>query len=112
MNSLKFENVFQNSSTSNWRENGKEILEFEQCWYKEHQEDPNFCTNPHKCGRELVCNGGDPGHVGSIPGLGRSPGAGHGDSRVLAWRIPWTEEPGGPQSIVEESDTTEGTWHA
>ena len=21
-------------------------------------------------------------------------------SSVLAWRIPWTEEPGGPQSIV------------
>ena len=20
-------------------------------------------------------------------------------SRILAWRIPWTEEPGGPQSI-------------
>ena len=29
-------------------------------------------------------------------------------SRILAWRIPWTEEPGGPQSIGrKESDTTE-----
>ena len=33
---------------------------------------------------------------GSIPGLGRSSGGGHAtDSSILAWRIPWTEEPGG-----------------
>ena len=31
-------------------------------------------------------------------------------SSVLAWRIPWTEEPGGPQSLGhKESDTTEAT---
>ena len=31
-------------------------------------------------------------------------------SSILAWRIPCTEEPGGPQSIVrKESDTTEVT---
>ena len=30
-------------------------------------------------------------------------------SRILAWRIPWTEEPGGPQSVGLQSDTTEGT---
>ena len=39
---------------------------------------------------------------GSIPGLGRSPGRGHGNllySSILAWRIPWTEEPGGLQSM-------------
>ena len=28
-------------------------------------------------------------------------------SSILAWRIPWTEEPGGLQSM--ESDTTEAT---
>ena len=29
-------------------------------------------------------------------------------SGILAWRIPWTEEPGGLQSIgSQESDTTE-----
>ena len=28
-------------------------------------------------------------------------------SRILAWRIPWTEEPGGLQSMgLQESDTT------
>ena len=38
--------------------------------------------------------------VGSIPGLARSPGGGNGNPlHILAWRIPWTEEPGGLQSI-------------
>ena len=36
--------------------------------------------------------------VGSFPGLGRSPGEGT-HSNVLAWKIPWTEEPGGVQSM-------------
>ena len=27
--------------------------------------------------------------------------------RILAWRIPWTEEPGGPVRGVAESDMTE-----
>ena len=44
-----------------------------------------------------ACNAGDPG---SIPGLGRSPGEGNGNPlHILAWRIPWTEVPGGLQSM-------------
>ena len=43
------------------------------------------------------------GHVrnaGSIHGSGRSPGGGHeAHFSILAWRIPWPEEPGGLQSI-------------
>ena len=32
--------------------------------------------------------------AGSIPGLGRFLGEGHGNPlKFLAWRIPWTEEP-------------------
>ena len=43
-------------------------------------------------GKESACNTGDPG---LIPGLGRSPGKGSGThSSILAWRIPWTGEPG------------------
>ena len=35
------------------------------------------------------------GDLGLIPGWGRSPGEGNGNhSSILAWRIPWTEEPG------------------
>ena len=37
--------------------------------------------------------------AGSIPGWGRCPGGGHAShSHILAWRIPWTGEPGGLQS--------------
>ena len=28
-------------------------------------------------------------------------------SSILAWRIPWTEEPGGPQSMGSQLDLTE-----
>ena len=56
-------------------------------------------------GEESACNVGDPG---LIPGLGRSPEEGNGNSSILAWEIPWTEEPGGLQSIVrKELDTTQ-----
>ena len=35
------------------------------------------------------------GDLGSIPGLKRSPAKGNGNPlSILAWRIPWTEEPG------------------
>ena len=41
--------------------------------------------------------------VGSIPESGRSPGGEHAThathSRIIAWRIPWAEEPGGLQSM-------------
>ena len=48
-------------------------------------------------GKVSACNAGDPG---SIPRLGRSPGEGNAiHSSILAWRIPWTEEPGELQSI-------------
>ena len=35
------------------------------------------------------------GDVGSIPGSGRSPEEEMATHSFLAWRIPWTEEPGG-----------------
>ena len=38
--------------------------------------------------------------TGMIPGSGRSPGGGNGyPLHILAWEIPWTEEPGGLQSL-------------
>ena len=33
-------------------------------------------------------------------------------SSILAWRIPWTEEPGGLQQGPKEWDMTEDTEHA
>ena len=47
-------------------------------------------------GEESACNVGE---LGPISGSGRF-GKGHGNpSSTLAWRIPWTEEPGGLQTI-------------
>ena len=40
----------------------------------------------------------DQGMLCLIPGLRRSPGG--GNSSILAWEIPWTQEPGGLQSSV------------
>ena len=42
----------------------------------------------------------DPGDLGLIPGSGRSPGEGMTThSSILAWKIPWTEELSGLQSM-------------
>ena len=47
-------------------------------------------------GKASAYNAGD---LGLIPGSGRSPEEGMAThSNILAWRIPWTEEPGGLQS--------------
>ena len=47
--------------------------------------------------KESACNVGE---LDSIPELGRSPGEGNGNPlSILAWRITWTEEPGGLQSM-------------
>ena len=44
------------------------------------------------------------GDVGSIPGLGRSLDEKRATHLcILTWRIPWTEEPGGLQSMVLQS---------
>ena len=49
--------------------------------------------------KESTCNAGD---LGLIPGLGRSPGGGHGNPipEFLPGESPWTEESGGLQSMV------------
>ena len=45
--------------------------------------------------KNLPVNAGDTGDLGSIPGSGRSPGEGNDNhASILAWEIPWTEEPG------------------
>ena len=48
--------------------------------------------------RNTSASAGDVRDAGSIPIFGRSPEEGM-DNMILAWRIPWTEEPGGLQSL-------------
>ena len=48
--------------------------------------------------KESACNVGDTGKSGLMAESGRSPGEGNGNPlHILAWEIPWTEEPGGLQ---------------
>ena len=54
-------------------------------------------------GKEFICNAGD---LGLILGSGRSTGGGLATpSSILAWKIPWTEEPGGLESLGLQSWT-------
>ena len=56
--------------------------------------------------KTLPANVGDMRDVGSIPESGRAPGKGMAaHSIILARRIPWTEEPGGRQSMGLQSCT-------
>ena len=65
-----------------------------------------MCIPCNSVSKEFACNSGDPG---LIPRLGRSPGEGNGNhSTILAWTIPWREEPGGLQSVgSQELEATE-----
>ena len=50
-------------------------------------------------GKVSACNAEDTGFVGWIAKSGTSPGGGNGNSVQYSYqRIPWTKEPGGPQS--------------
>ena len=55
-------------------------------------------------------NAGDIGDMGSVPGMGRSPGEGNGNPllAILAWEIPWIEEPGRAtvHEVTKELDTS------
>ena len=53
--------------------------------------------------KNLPSNTGD---VGLIPGWGRSSGEGNGHSCILAWEIPWTEEPSELQSMGLPENST------
>ena len=60
--------------------------------------------------QEIACSVGD---LGLIPGSEGSPGEGNGNPlQYSCLEIPWTEEPGGLQSMrLQELDTTEQLTH-
>ena len=59
--------------------------------------------------RNLPASEEDSRDAGLIPGPGRSPGVGNDSQLQYSWlKIPWTEEPGGLQSLgLQKSWTTE-----
>ena len=60
--------------------------------------DPRASQVVQWCRKNSPANAGDTGDMGLSPGSGRSLGKGMAThSSILAWRIPWTEEPGGLQ---------------
>ena len=63
----------------------------------------------------LLANAADTRDAGLIPGLERCPGERNGKthSGILAWKIPWTEEPDRLQfmGVQKVSDTTEKHFH-
>ena len=62
-----------------------------------------FLSGPD--GKEPACNAGE---LGSIPRSGRSPREGNGNALQYSYlENPWTEEPGGLQSIRSQSHMTE-----
>ena len=63
--------------------------------------------------KNLPANAGNIRDASLIPGLGRSPGEGMAThSSILAWRIPWTEEPGGLVHGVAKSRTPLSDFHS
>ena len=58
---------------------------------------PNLSFPGCSDSKKSTCNVEDPG---LIPGSGRSPGEGNGNPlQYSAWKIPWTEEPGGLHTV-------------
>ena len=54
--------------------------------------------------KNTLANAEDSREVSLIPGLGRSPGRGQDNhSSTLAWKIPWTEQPGGLWSMRSQT---------
>ena len=65
-------------------------------------------------GKESACNAGDAGDSGSIPGLGRSPGGGHGNPLQYSCLRNLTDRGASRATVhrVAESDMIEATEHA
>ena len=83
-----------------------------QSWTKKYILRPYIQEADRQKLKMLMCPGGseikasayNAGDLGSVPGSERSPEKEMGThSSILAWRIPWTEEPGGLQSMGSQT---------
>ena len=67
-----------------------------------------FKTKGFPGGSEVKASACKVGDLGSIPGFGKSPGGGQPTPVFLPGESPWTEEPGGLQSLgLQKVGTTE-----
>ena len=74
-----------------------DIVKFQNKNYKNRMKVTRLTGFPGgSVSKESTCHAGD---LGSVPGLGGSPGRGHGSPLFLPGESPWTEEPGGLQSM-------------
>ena len=87
--------------TVNWKETGKAFWKAGHSTFALKNEwDPDLGVTGGSDSKESACNEGD---LGLIPGWEYTLEKGMATlSRVLARRIPWTEEPGGLQSMGSE----------
>ena len=94
-----------NSRSESW------VQHSETVWHPSREVTLMIASQVAKVVKNLPTNAGDTRNTGSIPGSGRSPGRRRWQPTLvfLAWRIPWTEEPGGLYSPRghKESDMTE-----
>ena len=67
--------------------------------YLSHLEEEYWGFPGSSYGEESACNAGD---LDSNPGSRKSPEEGNGNSSILAWRIPQTEEPDGLLSMESQ----------
>ena len=84
-------------------------------WSKDQSSFPTIHENLGLPGvKNPPANAGDARNIGLSPGSGGSPGVGNAThSGILAWKIPWTEEPGGLQSMgVQRVGHNRVTWVA
>ena len=64
-------------------------------WLSDWTELKQFGLPRWHSGKESIYNARDTRDAGSVSGLGRSPGVCSGNLlSILAWKIPWTKEPG------------------
>ena len=106
LNSRTFSNIKQSTGGkppekvgASWQQTRRHVSQKKQGHWKKC---PCLSRGPPRWlgSRESACNAGDPGEVRLISRSGGSPGEGKAThSSVLAWRIPWTEELGGLQSM-------------
>ena len=79
-----------NSRSESW------VQHSETVWHPSREVTLMIASQVAKVVKNLPTNAGDTRNKGSIPGSGRSPGRRRWQHTLvfLAWRIPWTEEPG------------------